>query len=129
MQLLDLFNAFKVQKNLKKYIKKTWIRVPYIDFCLKIFLLHKCRFNTLITFCITGWRFFGIHVNILYITVSNKTNLTSAVPQFNSSITLHFILLVGVNIFQIIPVIYIVKLSKMMNVAVRGHLFVVDREG
>ena len=117
MQLLNFFNAFKVQKNKKIYKEDMNKGTLRSFFVWKYFFCINAKFKTLITFCFTGWRSFE-DVNILHdITVSNKTNLTSAVPQFNQLLVF---LLIYVKTSQIIPVIRIVELSKMMNVALRG---------
>lgn len=57
MQLLDLFNAFKVQKN-KKIYKEDMNKGTLRHFLSENISLHKCRFKTLITFCFTGRRSF-----------------------------------------------------------------------
>lgn len=68
MQLLDLFTVFKVQK-IKKIYKEDMNKGTIWSFCcLKIFLLHKCRFKTLITFFSFFYRAMIIwtHVNTFY---------------------------------------------------------------
>lgn len=119
---LMLLKCKKIKKIYKEDMNKGTLR----SFCLKIFLCINAGLKHCPHIMLYRVKIFRIHVNILYdTTISNKSNLTSAVPQF---IQLHFLLLLYVNAVQVNVHCQVIKIDKC-NTMRPGNLFVGDDEG